>query len=151
MILWHVCLFFGDTRWIISILFAKFSWRTNGVLNVFDTFDDFGFLILFPWLHLCDWFPWLPFYDWQWAKNSQNTMIIIIVINVFVNFDLHCDLSFWSWYLMWQGESVATKLRKVAKVSDNFARCATHLVKFRKFEEVAPKMYNNRNYVTLLY
>ena len=50
-----------------------------------------------------------------------------------------------------QGESVATKLRKVAKVSENFTKHAKHLVKFQKFGEVASKMYNNIKHMRLLY
>ena len=48
---------------------------------------------------------------------------------------------------MRQGESVATKLRKVAKVSENFAKGATYLAKFQKFGEAAPKI----EYVQILH
>ena len=97
------------------------------------------------------------------SDNDDKTFNYQTMINITSNIDLADELHSYVYSFIWfdvhtqifwqnqgQGESVATKLRKVAKVSENFAKYATHLAKFRKFGEVAPKMYDNRKYVYIV-
>ena len=61
---------FEITCWIISILFAKFSWINNGVLYAFDIFGDIGFWLCFlGYIYISD------FFDYNFIIDSDQKKI----------------------------------------------------------------------------